>query len=303
MALYWLGRHTEAVEGIGEAVEVAQEANDISWTMWSLPNLGLALAGTGHYAAAAQAFDEAREVGRRYGAETLLARALACSAGYRLDLFDFAGAEARSQEARELARSLGFTPPVVSAGIDLIVNYTRRGDVGKTAPLLDEVSTGAAHAAGFHGWLWSLRLAEARAEIALAYGQAEEAIRLASEAIAQCRAHGRVKYEVLSLITRAEALGMSGHTREAITDLQRAVTLARPVGDPALLLRALNDLLLLDGDDALAGEAATTLARIVDALPDADERRRFEAARARQVSGLPARSTPKSRPARASTTQ
>jgi tetratricopeptide (TPR) repeat protein len=247
--------------------------------MWSLPNLGLALAGTGQYAAAAQAFDEAREVGRRYGAETLLARALACSTGFRLDLFDFAGAEARSLEARELARSLGFTPPAVSAGIDLIVNYTRRGDVGRTAPLVDEVAAGAARAAGFHGWLWSLRLAAARAEIALAQGQAEEAIRLASEAITQCRARGRVKYEVLSLITRGEALSMLGRTHEAITDVQRAVALARPVGDPVLLLRAINGLLPLDGSDALAGDAAATLARIVDALPDADERRRFEAAR------------------------
>jgi DNA-binding SARP family transcriptional activator len=293
MALYWLGRHTEAVAGIGEAVDVAQEANDISWTMWLLPNLGLALAGTGHYAEAARAFDQARDVGRTYGAETQLARALACSAGFRLDLCDFAGAEARSQEARELAKTLGFTPPAVSAGIDLIMNYTRRGDVEKATPLLDEVSTGVAHAAGFHGWLWSLRLAEARAEMALAYGQAEDAIRLATGAIARCRAHGRVKYEVLSLITRAEALGMSGHRREASADLHRAVAMARPVGDPALLLRAINALLPLNRDDALAEEETATLARILDALPDAAERRRFEAAWAQQVLERRARMTPR----------
>ncbi len=297
MALYWLGRHAEAVHGIGEAVEVAQEANDVSWTMWSLPNLGLALAGTGQYAAAARAFDEARQVGRTYGAETLLARALACSAGFRLDLFDFEGAEVRSQEARELATSLGFTPPAVSAGIDLLLNYTRRGDVGKTEPLLDEVVVGVTQAAGFHGWLWALRLAEARAEIALAQGKAEEALRWADEAIAQCRARGRVKYEVLGLLTRGEALSAAGRASEAIADFRRAVALARPVGDPALLLRAIGSLLTLDGDDALAAEGAATVARIVDALPDADERRRFETAGPQQVLTRHVRASPKARPA------
>ncbi len=278
MALYWLGRHDEAVHGIGEAVEVAREANDVSWTMWSLPNLGLALAGTGQYAAAARAFDEARQLGRTYGVETLLARALACSAGFRLDLFDFAGAEARSQEARELARSLRFTPPAVSAGIDLLLNYARRGDVGQTEHLLEEVAAGVAQAAGFHGWLWALRLVEARAEIALAEGKPEEALRWADEAIAQCRARGRVKYEVLGLVTRGKALTAMGRTNDAIADFRCAVALARPVGDPALLLRAIGGLLTFDGDDALAAEGAATVERIVDALPDADDRRRFKTA-------------------------
>ena len=276
MALYWLGRHTEAVPGIHEAVEVAREANDVSWTMWSLPNLGLALAGTGRYAAAAQAFDEARRLGRTYGAETLLARALACSAGFRLDLFDFDGAEARSQEARELARSLDFTPPAVSAGIDLLLNYARRGDIAQTEGLLEEVAAGVAQAAGFHGWLWALRLAEARAEIALAQGKTEEALRWADEAIAQCRARGRVKYEVLGLMTRGNALSAAGRASEAIADFRRALSLARPVGDPALLLRTIGCLLAVDGDDVLAEEGAATVERIVDALPDANERRRFE---------------------------
>jgi len=275
MALYWQGKHVEAVEGIGEAVEVSREANDISWTMWSLPNYALALAGTGQYAAAARTFDEACQVGRTYGAETLLARTLACSAGYRLDLFDFSGAEARSLEARELAQSLGFTPPAVSAGIDLLLNYARRGDVGKTDSLLTEVSASGDKAAGFHGWLWALRLTEARAEIALARGNYEEALFWADETIGRCRARGRVKYEVLGLVSRGSAHRALGGRREAVADFRRALHLARPIGDPALQLRAIEGLLALDGDDALAREAALSIRRIVGALPDGLEKQRF----------------------------
>ncbi|MDP9369760.1 MAG: tetratricopeptide repeat protein, partial [Chloroflexota bacterium] len=278
MALYWLGRHNEAVPGIREAVGVAREANDVSWTMWSLPNLGLALAGTGRYDEATRAFNEARRMGREYGAETLLARAIACSAGFHLDLFDFAGAEARSQEARELARSLNFTPPAVSAGIDLLFNHARQGEVGQAMALIDEVAAGVEHAAGFHGWLWRLRLAEARAEIALARGGWDEALRWADEAIAQSRARGRAKYEVFGLMTRAQALTALGRAKEASADLRSAVALARPVGDPSLFLRSAAGLLAVDGDDALAAEGRTVFRRIAEAIPDVDLHLRFEAA-------------------------
>ena len=44
ITLYWLGRMDEAVEASREAVAVAQEQNDISWVMSSLPHLGMALA-------------------------------------------------------------------------------------------------------------------------------------------------------------------------------------------------------------------------------------------------------------------
>jgi hypothetical protein len=71
-----------------------------------------------------------------------------------------------------------------------------------------------------------------------------------------------VKYQVLGLVTRSAALRALGRTREAIGDLRTAVTLARPVGDPALFLRAAAALLDLDGNDALAAESRSAAERI-----------------------------------------
>jgi tetratricopeptide (TPR) repeat protein len=278
VALYWLGRLDEAVAWSRQAVTTAREANDIPWTILSLPHLGLALAGSGRYADAMRVFEEARRLGREYGVENLLARALAMSAGFRLDLFDYAGAEALAQEARDLALSVEFPPPAVSAGIDLLLNYARRHEVDRAAKLLDDVTAVAEQTAGFHGWLWRLRLAEARAELALARGEWQEALRRADEAIGQSRLRGRVKYRVIGLTTRAQALIALGRTTEAIADLGTAVALARPVGDPALFLRAAAALVAIDGDDALAAEGRAAVKRIAGALPDADMRRRFEAA-------------------------
>ncbi|MGH7263403.1 MAG: hypothetical protein ACREMB_00920, partial [Candidatus Rokuibacteriota bacterium] len=71
-----------------------------------------------------------------------------------------------------------------------------------------------------------------------------------------------------------------GRTREAISDLRRAVHLVRPTGDPARFLRAAAELLVIDGDDALAAESSAITDRIAPALPSEDMRRRFESSAA-----------------------
>ena len=276
--LYWLGRIEEAVERSRESVRAAREANHTSATMFALPNLGMTLAASGRYVEAAGVFEEARRFGHEHGIGTMLARAIAMSAGYHLDVLDFATNEALAEEARELARSLSFTPPVVSAGLDLMVNFARRQEVDRAEALIAYVAESADKATAWHGWLWNLRLNEARAEIALARGNWEEALRWSAVAIKESRERGRVKYRVLGLRTRAEALRRLGRVREAIPDLRSAVALARPVGDPALFLRAATGLLAVDGNDALAAEASTTAERIARALPDARMRGCFEAA-------------------------
>ncbi len=208
------------------------------------------------------------------------ARAVASSAVLHLDLFDLDRAEAVSREARELARTFDFAPAQVSAGIDLLLVLARRGDVSRVAGLLEEADAAAERTAGFHGWLWQLRLAEARAEIALARGEWPSAVQWADEAIRLSRQRGRVKYQALGLGSRAGALHGLGRTKEAIEDLREALGLAQAIGAPALCVRLAADLLRLAGDDALAGEARAVVERIlaeVAEIPDPELRRRFEA--------------------------
>ena len=71
----------------------------------------------------AEAFDEARQFGRKYGALPQLARATSMSAGFRLSVFDFEGAESSQLEAREIARNAGWHAPVISAGV-MIANMS-----------------------------------------------------------------------------------------------------------------------------------------------------------------------------------
>jgi DNA-binding SARP family transcriptional activator/tetratricopeptide (TPR) repeat protein len=274
--LNFRGAFAEAVQCGREAVDVARRTSDPANMMFALPHFGHALAAYGRYGEAEQVFAEARRFGREYGVGPLLARAIAVSAGYHLDVFDFRGNEAINEEARELARSVDFLPTLVSGGLDLLLNFIRRHDVDRAERLLGDVATAVEKASGWHGWIWRLRLAEARAELALAHRRLEEAVDRATDAIELNHAK-KVKYEAAALDTRAKALRALGRTSEAIADLRRAVQLARPTGDPAMLLRAAAGLLALDGDDALIVEASTAAERISRALPDLQMRRAFAA--------------------------
>jgi tetratricopeptide (TPR) repeat protein len=162
----------------------------------------------------------------------------------------------------------------------LLLNFARRGEVGRAERLVNEVAQAVATSQGAHGWLWRLRFATAKGEIALARGAWEEAADEAEEAIMQSRRTGRLKYQARGLEIGARALAALGRVHEAMALLRSAVDLARSTGDPAMFLRAATALLSLSGDDALLVEARARAQAIVQALPDEDLIDRFRAAEA-----------------------
>lgn len=281
LILYWRGDFVEAIRSGREAVALARQVNDITYTARALGNLGLALTGGGHYGEALEVFSEARQFARANDAAPWLARATAMAGGIHLELGDFVGAESMAEEAREIGRKAGFPLAVVSGGIDLLLNLARRQDIGERDEiLLREVEAAVAMARGAHAWLWRSRLAQARAELALARNMWPQSLQWAEDALAQARLHGRSKYLVAGLTTQAAALHRTGRTAEAIVSLRQAVQQARQTGDPAMFLRAAADSLALDGDDQLLDEARATVKRMLTTLPNGELQLRFRAAEA-----------------------
>jgi tetratricopeptide (TPR) repeat protein len=288
LILYWRGRYDEAVQNSQQALDLAQPTYDSTTTARALANLGLALTGQGQYAEAITTFDQARRFAQEQGTREWLARATSMCGGLYLEVNDFAQAEALAEEARELSASLGWPLARVSSDIDLLFNYARRHEIGRTERLLGEVAAAAVDAQGAHGWLWRMRLAAVRGEIALARDAYEDALRAAKDAERQARACGRMKYEALALETRAQALTRLGRKHEALQAAQRAITLVRPTGDPALLLRATTVHLAIEGNDVLFAEAQAARERIARGLPEGDARQRFLAAASTPLSRLDA---------------
>ncbi len=276
--LVWLARFDEAAGRARQALEIARKANDTQFTAYAMPHIGLALGGQGKYAEAEEVFAEAIQYSRQFEIWSMMARALVMSSSYHYEVYDFAGHQAVVQEGHELARANNVGNAIVSGHIDLLFNHVARGDVSGAEAILSAVSETVANAAGNHGWLWRLRLAQAEAELTLARGDWENALRLADASISHSEPRGRVKYHMFGLGTRASALVALGRKREAIAAAKQGVDIIRPVQSPALFVRAAASLLSLEGDDAVLAEAQQAVARVSAALSNEGMRQSFEAA-------------------------
>jgi tetratricopeptide (TPR) repeat protein len=265
LTLYWAGRVHEAADHAVQAVECARASDDPAFLLYALQHLGLSLSGAGRYDEALQAFDEARTFGKRCGALPLLARATSMSVAPLLSVGDLNAAMARAFDARELAHRVAFEPPLVSAGIDLLLIFARLEDPGRAESLFDDTARAVRKASGWHAWKWNMRLWQARAELAFARGAWTDAIRAATTVIDQSRPRHRLKYEAMGLATRARARRRID-TREAADDARAAVDVARRLLDPAVLLDCLTVLLEIDGSDALLAEARATAHSMLSSL-------------------------------------
>jgi tetratricopeptide (TPR) repeat protein len=274
LTLYWAGLIDEAIQHGLQAVETARASEDPPFLMYALQHLGLSLSGAGRFDDALRVFDEARAFGRRCGALPLLARATSMSVAPLLSLGDLNGAMARAFDARELAHRVAFEPPLVSAGIDLLMIFARQQDPGRADTLLDETAQAVQRASGWHAWKWNMRLSQARAELACARGAWGEAVRAATYVIDQGRSRHRPKYEALGLVTRARAARGLG-ARSAVKDARAAVDAGRRLADPAVLLECLIVLLEVQGTDALLDEARRTAQTIGRAVSDETLRAAF----------------------------
>jgi len=276
--LYWRGRLEEAVIRSREVARIYHHSSDTFAATFGHPHLGLALAAQGRYRDAIDVFNEAQQLGLKHEVWTFHARAIAMAAGFHLDIFDFEGNETLALEARERARFAAFAPSLVSAGIDLVLNFTYRGELGRAEALLAETADSAGEVGGWHGWLWDLRMTQARAELELRRGQWRKALEWAEKSIAKNSPKGRIKYRVAGLTSRSAALVGLGHQQEAIAGLRMALRLARPLGDPAMILRCCTALLQLDGSDQLLAEARGVARQMFLQIPEGDLRLRFSTA-------------------------
>ncbi|HME92115.1 MAG TPA: AAA family ATPase, partial [Myxococcaceae bacterium] len=276
LQLYWVGDFQEAIAVAREAAKTARAVGDAFLLMAALPQLGLALSGCGRYGEALEVFEEARRFGREHRIGGFFARAIAMSAGLHFNLFDDGRAEELIREARELALSVNFSPPALNGGLELLRIHARREEIALGEKLVGEVAREVESAVAWHGWLWKIRFAQGRAELALARRDWEVAHQLASDVIARSRATGRVKYAAEGHLARARALDGLRQGSAAAAERKAAVGLVRQMGDPAALVRTAAQVVRLEDDPVLEAEARQAIERIAAALPDAELRRRFQ---------------------------
>lgn len=276
-AFYWIGEYDAAIERGKQAVARGRALGESDTVMRALSNLALAYMGLGAYADALRVFAEARAFGQEHGIAAWLARAVSIESHFYFIFYDYARAEKIALEAREIARAANFSPAIVSAAIDLILNYTARGELTRAERFRAQTQATIANTYGSHRWLWETRFQHARAELALEREHYAEAMLHANDALASSRATERLKYEIRALETRARIFAAQNQRAAALTDLQTARARADVLRDPLLQLQVRLTTFQLTHDEHVAGDARALERRIGAALPDENLRARFQA--------------------------
>ena len=151
--------------------------------------------------------------------------------------------------------------------MDLLFTDLAEGEVGKAEATWPALWEAAQKLRGFHQWLVSGRLEEARAEISLGLGAWQTAAEEAARALATARRTGRLKYEVASRIVLAEALAGLGRVEQGATEARAALAGAERLGHPQSRWRAaatLSRLLAAAGDDDGSQKALITAQEAVN---------------------------------------
>jgi tetratricopeptide (TPR) repeat protein len=181
---YWTGEYERALEYGEQAISFAEEikSSDALLRMGSVH--ALTLTGMGRHEEALPMFEEVIARGREFElVPRWTARALNMSSALYRDLFQLDEAIRRNQEAEELGAAASFANAVLQSGIDQLFTDLARGEIGPAEARWPKLWDQAQDAKGWHQWLLTGRLAEAKAEIALAKGDHAEAARLAQEAM------------------------------------------------------------------------------------------------------------------------
>ncbi len=261
---YLTGEYERALEYGEQAISFADEikSSDSLLRMGSIN--ALILTGMGRHEEALPRFEEVIARGREFElVPRWTARALNMSSALYRELFQLDEATRRNEEAAELGAAAGFANAVLQSGIDRLFTDLGRGEVGRAEARWPELWDRTRNTKGWHQWLMAGRLAEGKAEIALAKGEHAEAARLAEDAIDQSRQVQRAKYELNARLVLGQALMGLGQPDRGIDELRAALDGIRRLGHPPTLWRAwwtLGSALAQTGQDDEAAAAVATAA-------------------------------------------
>ena len=265
---YFLGRHDEAVAHGRRGHDLARELYHGDQLLFTGGQVALGLAGSGKHEEALAFLEPVVALGLELGIILpFTARAVNILAGILRELHAFDEARAHNRQGAELAARAAFPIAEVQAGVDLLFTDLAEGEVGRAETAWPALWEAAQKLRGFHQWLVSGRLEEARAEISLGLGAWETAAEDASRALAGARRTRRLKYEVASRIVLAEALAGLGRFAEGTTEARAALAGAERLGHPQSCWRAaatLGRLLAAAGDYKGSQTALTTAQETVN---------------------------------------
>jgi ATP/maltotriose-dependent transcriptional regulator MalT len=276
----------DSLSATNEALRLAQQSDWRAGEASVQAYLGLGLGARGEYARALDAFQHCREIAGAIEHRHWLMVAHWGLGALLLDLLDLPAASAELERALAMGRDIGQLFSVHFAGAFLAETYVAQGDLARAAALLAEL-----HDAEMRMDTMALRLvAYARAKLALAHAQPNDALAIADELIDTAASAGPATIIPELGLLRGTALHALGRAAEAERALLSAADAARTQGLAPTYWRSQVALRQLyhsrnqrDLAEAAFTDARATIDQLATNLPDAAMRAQFQARASAQI--------------------
>ncbi|WIX87992.1 BTAD domain-containing putative transcriptional regulator [Amycolatopsis sp. DG1A-15b] len=221
--LAWtLGRHTEALDEMGQALERSRRAGLVPIEGAALLNMGIIQLEIGKPAPAVELFAEGRELGRRTGQDFVVANALLNSASAHLELGELEVARECSEQAMAICDRVRSPHAAATARsnlgqVHLAAGRLRAAQEHLTAALAAFETLGSA-----------VDAAETLSHLAAVHrdaGRADEASGTARKALAAARSVDAVRVLGEALVAQGTVDQLDGRHREALAHFREAADL------------------------------------------------------------------------------
>ena len=272
----WQGDFASAIAINRETELAALAVHDGFNEVLAMSNRAFAHIGRGDYREGLEVLRVGRERARERDNNFILGR-LTNTLGWLYQEFgDFTRARELNRESADLGHRIKNGNVETSALINIGFDTYHQGAPDKALELFEDTLVRAEKAFGAHRWRWAMHLRLGLAMSLGALGRDGDAIAQAARGLHQAEQTGSMKYVGWFHLVQGELALRAGQPAVAVTELERALEIARRIGFPTLTWQSahrLSEAQVAGGHLTEAASAAIlaaeTIERMVAEAPDA----------------------------------
>jgi class 3 adenylate cyclase/tetratricopeptide (TPR) repeat protein len=266
----FMGGYEQALQLLEQAINIGQTHNlqdllfDFFW------NRGIAYCGKGEYEQALASLQEGLELSDRLGEKPVKCRILNTLGWVYGELYDLDRAIRYNKAGAEVSYTLGDPEIVRNAEINLGDAYLLLGDIEQAQQYLENVYRDSQQRGKWGEesmkWRYSQHCCHSLGELWLLKEDAEKALQFADECLNLAEPTESRKNIVKGWRLQGQAFCVQGRLAEAETVLQKAITLAKEIGNPPQLWKTYQALGQMYERQGATEQARSAYANAIEAI-------------------------------------
>jgi class 3 adenylate cyclase/tetratricopeptide (TPR) repeat protein len=234
----WVGDFRGALTMGDEALALGEEMLNPSMVARVYLVIALSHCGLGEYEAAFESIAQAEELADKTDMTTRPTELLNSKAWVYQEIYDLERSARLNRKGVEVSRRQGEIESEANALVNLGVDHLWLGDPDRAEQCFEQASKLLDKQFGGYRWRWKTRLLAAWGELQLERGEADQALDYAEQCLILAERTSARKNQVKGWKLKGEALVALDRIKEAVTYLEKAVSMADEIGNPPLMWKS-----------------------------------------------------------------